>query len=69
MGTEREHARQIDQLECRIVDPDGSNMLFDRDTGVIAGPLAQTGKAIEQGTLARVGIARDRDTGRRMPAY
>ncbi len=47
MGTEREHARQIDQLECRIVDPDGSNMLFDRDARVVAGPLIQTAQRNE----------------------
>jgi hypothetical protein len=69
MRAQCEHAGEIDQFECRVIEPQGADMLFDRNAGVVAGLLAKTGQAIEQRALAGIRVADDRDAGRGMPAY
>lgn len=60
-------ARQVDQLESTGIDIQLSNMPFNRDAGVIADSLPQTGQPVEQGALAGIGIADHRDAGIVLP--
>ena len=68
MRAQCEHAGEIDEFVCRVIEPQGADVPFYRNAGVIAGLLAKTGQAIEQCALAGIRVADDRDAGRRMSA-
>jgi len=68
MRTQSMGARQIDKLDSLVVDFERADMTFNRNAGVVANPLPETGQSIKQCALAGIWITDHRDAGIRLPA-
>ena len=59
---ERVESRQVDELDLLpVAEVAGAGLAGDGDAGVIADALTQAGQGVEEGRLAGVGIADERD--------
>ena len=68
MRRQREHARQVNELEAAAGRGGDADMLLYRHTGIIPGLLAHAGQPVEKGAFPAVGVTDDRDTYRRLSA-
>ncbi len=67
VGVQGVGARQVDHLDIDAGMGEAPGLLLDRDARPVADILAKTGERVEEGRLARVGVAdhRDLDDGHR----